>query len=365
MSRSVALNLNLHPKQGEAFQTPATEVLYGGAAGSGKSRLIRVAAIYWCSAIAGLQVYLFRRIRDDLIKNHLEGPKGFRALLADWTAAGFVTIVEDELRFWNGSKVYLCHCKDHRDVYKYQGAEIHVLLIDELTHFTEEMYRFLRSRTRMVGLSDKVPEEIRGRFPRILCGANPGNVGHLFVKSSFIDGALPLEVRKMPEDEGSMLRQYIPARLDDNPSMTADDPGYEAKLSGLGSAELVKAMREGDWNVVEGAVLRLLEQLPSRAPPVHDPPALDALPLDGLGLGLALLGRLVGGGKRGPHRRDDRRQACDRAARGAGALPRVVRSQEGRQRPHGAERRRQDEQRGHRRRHQGARDASHLRREQW
>jgi len=95
MSRSVALNLNLHPKQGEAFQTPATEVLYGGAAGSGKSRLIRVAAIYWCSAIAGLQVYLFRRIRDDLIKNHLEGPKGFRALLADWTAAGLVEIVED------------------------------------------------------------------------------------------------------------------------------------------------------------------------------------------------------------------------------------------------------------------------------
>jgi hypothetical protein len=50
-----------------------------------------------------------------------------------------------------------------------------------------------------------------------------------------------------------MLRQYIPPRLDDNPSMMTDDPGYEAELSGIGSAELVKAMREGDWNVVEGA----------------------------------------------------------------------------------------------------------------
>ena len=57
----------------------------------------------------------------------------------------------------------------------------------------------------------------------------------------------------MPEEEGGMLRQYIPARLDDNPSMLTDDPGYEAKLSGMGSAELVRAMREGDWNVVEGA----------------------------------------------------------------------------------------------------------------
>jgi hypothetical protein len=92
MSQSIELSLKLHPKQGEAFQTAATEVLYGGAAGSGKSHLIRVAAIYWSSAIAGLQVYLFRRIRDDLIKNHMEGPKGFRALLAGWTSAGFVTI---------------------------------------------------------------------------------------------------------------------------------------------------------------------------------------------------------------------------------------------------------------------------------
>jgi hypothetical protein len=76
----------------------------------------------------GLQVYLFRRIRDDLIKNHMEGPKGFRAMLAGWVNQGWCTIVEDEIRFWNGSKIYLCHCKDEKDIYKYQGAEIHVLL---------------------------------------------------------------------------------------------------------------------------------------------------------------------------------------------------------------------------------------------
>jgi len=47
-----------------------------------------------------LQVYLFRRIREDLIRNHVEGPKGFRALLAPWTAAGFARIVgDDEIRF--------------------------------------------------------------------------------------------------------------------------------------------------------------------------------------------------------------------------------------------------------------------------
>jgi hypothetical protein len=181
----------------------------------------------------------------------MEGPKGFRAMLAGWVQQGWCTIVEDEIRFWNGAKIYLCHCKDEKDIYKYQGAEIHVLLIDELTHFTESMYRFLRNRVRMVGVS--VPSQYAGQFPRILCGANPGNVGHLWVKATFVTSGQPVEMRMMPANDGGMLRQYIPARLEDNPSMTVDDPGYEMRLEGLGSAALVQAMRWGDWDVVEGA----------------------------------------------------------------------------------------------------------------
>jgi hypothetical protein len=250
MSTSAALNLDLHEKQGIAFDSEATEILYGGAAGGGKSHLMRVAAIVWASAIPGLQVYLFRRIREDLIKNHMEGPKGFRAILAGWVMCGFCKIVDDEVRFWNGSRIYLCHCKDEKDIYKYQGAEIHVLLIDELTHFTESMYRFLRNRLRMVGM--KVPDEFKGRFPRILAGANPGNIGHLWVKATFVDAG-SYDVRKMDAAEGGMKRQFIPALLEDNPSMSADDPEYEQRLEGLGSKELVEAMRYGNWDVVEGA----------------------------------------------------------------------------------------------------------------
>ena len=212
---------------------------------------MRIAAVIWCAGIAGLQVYLFRRIREDLIKNHMEGPKGFRALLAPWVNAGMCQIVEDEIRFWNGSKIYLCHCKDEKDIYKYQGAEIHVLIIDELTHFSETMYRFLRNRVRMVGIA--LPANYVGLFPRILCGANPGNIGHLWVKRTFIDGVQAMELRPMSKGEGGMLRQFIPARLEDNPSMAQDDPGYEGRLEGLGSASLVAAMRWGDWDVIEGA----------------------------------------------------------------------------------------------------------------
>lgn len=248
-SRKAEIAFRLHAKQGVAIETPATEVLYGGAAGAGKSLLMRAAAIMWCGMIPGLQVYLFRRLRDDLVKNHIEGPQGLRMLLAPWVRGGLVDIVEDEIRFWNGSKIYLCHCKDEKDRFKYLGAEIHVLLIDELTTFTDTIYRFLRSRVRMAGVV--LPPEFVGRFPRILCGSNPGNVGHGWVKAAFIDARPPLQMERVSSAEGGMLRQFIPAKLADNPSL--DPVEYGEKLEGLGSPALVKAMRDGDWNVVVGA----------------------------------------------------------------------------------------------------------------
>ena len=50
-----------------------------------------------------------------------------------------------------------------------------------------------------------------------------------------------------------MLRQLIKGRIEDNPSLVEDDPMYELKLAGLGSPELVRAMRFGDWDIIEGA----------------------------------------------------------------------------------------------------------------
>jgi hypothetical protein len=253
-----ALNVHLHARQFAAFTSRATEILYGGAAGGGKSHLMRIAAVIWSAEIAGLQVYLFRRIHEDLVRNHMEGPKGFRALLAPWVDAGLVKIVENEIRFWNGSKIYLCHCQHDKDRFKYQGAEIHVLMIDELTHFTDVIYRFLRNRVRAVGLNLKAA--YKGQFPRIICGSNPGNIGHQWVKAAFVDNAEDLAVREMSASEGGMFRQFIRAKLEDNPSMTEDDPTYELRLEGIGTDAQVNAMRWGDWNVIEGAFFDNFEE---------------------------------------------------------------------------------------------------------
>ncbi len=246
------MRLELHPKQSLAFQSDATEILYGGAAGGGKSHLMRCCAIAWAVDIPGIQIYLFRRTYPDLWKNHMEGPSSFPALLGEWISSGFVklNLGDSQVIFGNGSKIHLCHCQNEKDVFKYQGAEIHALLIDELTHFSEKIYRFLRGRCRLGAFSNSIPEKWVGQFPRIMAGANPGGIGHHFVKATFIDGVVPLVKRKMDKREGGMVRQYIPARLDDNPTM---DDGYADKLSGLGNEALVRAMLDGDWEIVAGA----------------------------------------------------------------------------------------------------------------
>ena len=123
---------------------------------------MRVASIAWCADIPGLQVYIFRRLSEDLAKNHMNGPTGFPILLKEWVDSGHAKInySKNYIEFFNGSKIFLCHCQYEKNKYSYQGAEIHLLIIDEATHFTENIYRYLRGRLRLGAL--KIPENIKG-----------------------------------------------------------------------------------------------------------------------------------------------------------------------------------------------------------
>jgi hypothetical protein len=245
------VNIKLHERQVQALITPANEVLFGGAKGGGKSFLLRAAAIHWAARCPGIQIYLFRRQYPDLIANHMRGANNFHQLLAPLIKRKRCRIVGDkDIRFSNGSNIFLRHLATDADVMNYQGVEIHLLLMDELTHFTELMYRTLRTSVR---LGDwQPPDMFRTKLPKIICGTNPGSIGHSWVKQTFVDhGAYYL--CQTTKKQGGMLRQFIPARAEDNPALLRNDPGYLDRLEGMGNAALVKAMREGDWNAVFGA----------------------------------------------------------------------------------------------------------------
>lgn len=260
----------LHERQSEVLESIATEIMYGGAAGGGKSHMMRVLAVLWAIEIEGLMVYIFRRLSDDLYSNHMLGPSGFFSLLSNQFDNGYCdyNTQKNTITFGNGSKIILSHCQHEKDLQKYQGRELHVLMIDELTHFSDSMYRFLRSRCR-IPKTFEIPKKYRptchkcggkgcdfckqrgelSLFPRIICGTNPGGIGHQWVKREFVDRLPPMAIERMKKEDGGFIRQFIPAKLSDNPTLDED---YEDSLSGLGSPELVKAMKDGDWNIVAG-----------------------------------------------------------------------------------------------------------------
>jgi hypothetical protein len=71
---------------------------------------------------------------------------------------------------------------------------------------------------------------------------------------NFVDIAPPMEITQMGRIDGGMRRQFIPAILEDNPTLMLNDPDYEMKLEGLGDPALVRAMRYGDWDIVAGGM---------------------------------------------------------------------------------------------------------------
>lgn len=242
----MALNLALYKSQQQALMTSACEVLFGGAAGPGKSFLLRAASIILAAEIPGVNIYLFRRLYRELMLNHVYSDNGYMVLLKELLDAGDVTFNKSEgiFHWYNNSKIFLCHAQHESDITIYQGTEMHVLLVDEATQFLESMLRFLRSRVRLGTLP--VPDKWKSLIPRIIYASNPGGISHTYFKSGFVD--FGVHVHRAPTDDGGMLRQYIPAKFTDNVRMLRSDPTYADRLRGLGDPKKVEAFLEGRWD---------------------------------------------------------------------------------------------------------------------
>jgi ribosomal protein L31 len=230
------------------------------------SFLMRVASIIWAMECPGIQIYLFRLTRKELDDNHMVGSGGYYDLLANAVNSKFVKIngSKHEIQFrngpygtfMNGSVIHLCHCQHEDDKYLYQGAEMAVLMIDESTHFTWSKYTYLRTRVRIPkgwsppkSFTDKWGTKF---FPRILLGSNPGGISHASHRKEFVKIAKPLTITRMPKSRGGMLRQFVPARLDDNPSIDKDE--YEGKVMGVGNEAVARMLLDGDWDAVAGGM---------------------------------------------------------------------------------------------------------------
>lgn len=208
---------------------PAREAFYGGAAGGGKSVALLMAALQYVDT-PGYAALILRRNFPQLNQPGMLIPLS-RAWLAKtdakWNAQ------EKQWTFPSGAVLKFGHVDDEQSIYNYQGGAYQFVGFDELTQFTEFAYTYIafsRQRRDVAMREAGIPIRVRAT-------ANPGGVGHSWVKSRFIDNREPGTV-------------FIPAKVADNPGLDVAD--YAKSMSHLG--EILRAqLLEGDWGAFEGA----------------------------------------------------------------------------------------------------------------
>lgn len=232
---------NPTPKQAELLISEKLEVLYGGAAGGGKSDALLMAALAYVHE-SNYSALILRRSFSDL---SLPGAVMDRA--AAWLAHTDAKWAE-RAKTWtfpSGAKLSFGYLERKNDHFRYQGAELQMIAFDELTQFEEHQYTYLFSRLRRLG-SQKLPVRMRA-------ASNPGGIGHDWCKRRFIDIQHPDRI-------------YIPARIQDNPYL--DQEQYLTSLSHLDPITK-RQLLEGDWSARRmGALFKrewfeILDMLPN------------------------------------------------------------------------------------------------------
>ena len=231
---SIVFKANEGP-QTEFLAAGELDVLYGGAAGGGKSYAMLVDPLRYCHKPVHRALILRRsmpELRELIDKSRELYPKAFPGCK--------FREVEKLWNFPSGAKIEFGFLERDADVYRYQGQAYSWIGFDEITHLpTEFGWNYLASRLRTTD-----PEIV----PYLRCTANPGGVGAHWVKKRYVD---PYEPNKAFEGSDGLTRKFIPARLDDNPYL-AEDGRYEQMLKALPAVQR-KQLLEGNWDITEGA----------------------------------------------------------------------------------------------------------------
>lgn len=202
--------------------------LYGGAAGGGKSYILRWGLIYlllrWAArGHRNVRVGLFCEDYPSLTDRHLQR---IQVEVPAWLGEYRRTERNFILRPEYGSGMISFRNLDNPS--KYLSSEFAAVGVDELTmNPNQEVFDFLSMRLRWPGIEDV----------KLIAGTNPGGPGHGWVKHKWKD--------QRAEGYG-----FVQALAQDNPYLPES---YYQQLLSLPEA-MRKAYAEGNWDVFSGQV---------------------------------------------------------------------------------------------------------------
>ena len=236
------------PRQKAFMERPEYESLYGGAAGGGKSDALLAEALRQVH-IPHYRGLILRKTYPQLSELEDRSREMYKAA---FPRARY----NESKHFWkfpSGAKIYFGAMQHTKDRTNYQGKRYDFIAFDELTHFTYEEYSYLFSRNRPSGPGTRV---------YMRATANPGGIGHGWVKDRFITAAKPMTPIKTEIDvhrpDGSTIktvrkRIFVPSSVFDNKKLLQNDPNYIANLALLPEAER-EALLYGNWDSFSGQV---------------------------------------------------------------------------------------------------------------
>ena len=237
---------NPQPRQLAFMSRPEDEALYGGAAGGGKSDALVIEATRQVH-IPHYKGLILRKTYPQLTelieKSHKYYPQAF-------PNARYNTS-EHTWRFPSGAKIVFGSMQHTTDKTNYQGKSYDFIAFDELTHFTYDEYIYLSSRNRPNG---------EGTRCYIRATANPGGIGHGWVKDRFITAAEPMttiwEEVDVHYPDGRVEKKrrsriFVPSSVFDNQILLRNDPEYLTRLASMPEAER-NALLYGDWDSYSG-----------------------------------------------------------------------------------------------------------------